>query len=186
MKSSIDRMIDDVLRREGSRYTDDPVDRGGPTKYGITQATLSEVRNRKVSAEEVEGLTEAEARAIYRKRYYYNPAIDRCPAELQPFLFDAAVNHGPKRSIMWLQMACNKLGHWDIQVDGSCGPVTQRTAKLALHACGTKLLAEMVRLRRDWYRSIVLSDQSQGRFLAGWLNRVAEFEPDAERKVEVA
>lgn len=31
------QIVDDILRREGSTFTDRPNDRGGPTKYGVTQ-----------------------------------------------------------------------------------------------------------------------------------------------------
>ena len=34
-----DDIIDGIIRREGSTYTNDPADPGGPTKYGITLAT---------------------------------------------------------------------------------------------------------------------------------------------------
>ena len=33
-----------LVREGGGRYTDVPADRGGPTKYGITQAALAEYR----------------------------------------------------------------------------------------------------------------------------------------------
>ena len=37
-------VIADVLRREGSKFTDDPHDRGGPTRFGITVKALCEYR----------------------------------------------------------------------------------------------------------------------------------------------
>lgn len=38
---TVDEMIDAIIRREGG-YVNHPADRGGPTRYGITMATLSE------------------------------------------------------------------------------------------------------------------------------------------------
>ena len=35
MSARIEEMIDDILKREGSAYTDHPKDRGGPTRYGV-------------------------------------------------------------------------------------------------------------------------------------------------------
>jgi lysozyme family protein len=51
----IDAMFDDVLRREGG-FVDHPADRGGPTKYGITQRTLGHYLGRAVDRAEVEAL----------------------------------------------------------------------------------------------------------------------------------
>lgn len=38
---TIDDIISDIIRAEGTAYTNDPRDSGGPTKYGITQAALA-------------------------------------------------------------------------------------------------------------------------------------------------
>src|SRR5690606_41674791 len=39
MEADIELIIDDIIRREGTAYTEHPSDRGGATKYGITQST---------------------------------------------------------------------------------------------------------------------------------------------------
>ena len=69
-------IIDTILRREGwPRYTNRPSDRGGPTKGGITLATLASWRKRPVTATDVAALDEAEVRAIYRARYIEEPGF---------------------------------------------------------------------------------------------------------------
>ena len=45
-------LIAELIQREGG-YVDDPDDRGGPTKYGITLATLQAWRHTPVSAADV-------------------------------------------------------------------------------------------------------------------------------------
>ena len=37
---TVTEIIDDVLEAEGSKYTNDPADPGGPTRWGITLKTL--------------------------------------------------------------------------------------------------------------------------------------------------
>jgi lysozyme family protein len=65
-------MIHDVIRREGG-FVDHPADRGGPTKFGITQKTLSRALGRQATTEDVRRLTREIAAEIYRRTYYTNP-----------------------------------------------------------------------------------------------------------------
>ena len=68
MNLSEDAIIDGILDAEGRVYTNRAADRGGPTKFGITIKTLSNWRGRVADAREVELLSEAEPRSIYRKQ----------------------------------------------------------------------------------------------------------------------
>ena len=120
MSRSVEQMIDDVIRREGG-YVDHPQDRGGPTKFGITQATLSRHLGRPASFEEVHRLERTVAAQIYRRDYYGLPQLDTLPDRIQPFMFDAAVNHGPGRAIRFVQQVCTDAGFGPLAVDGACG-----------------------------------------------------------------
>ena len=97
MSRSVEQMIDDVIRREGG-YVDHPRDRGGPTKFGITQSTLSRHLGRPASADDVRGLTPDVAADIYRRYYYEAPGLDLLPQSVQPFVFDAAVNNTDRKA----------------------------------------------------------------------------------------
>ena len=182
MSRSVEQMIDDVIRREGG-YVDHPQDRGGPTRFGITQATLSRHRGRPASAAEVRRLDRALAAEIYRRAYYEGPGIDALPARIQPFVFDAAVNHGPGRAIRFVQQVCNAAGFGPLAVDGRCGPGTRRAAAAADRAMGEWLLAALVEERRDFYLAVVERDPGQRVFLRGWLHRLAEFDVPMDRLV---
>ena len=161
-----DDLIDDILRREGG-FVDHPADRGGPTKYGITQATLANHRGRPVNVDDVRNLTETEAREIYEKLYLRQPKFDRIEYRpLQALLLDCAVNHGPVRATMWLQQAAGVLD------DGVIGPVTLE----AVHKMDGGLLYRRVLARRcRFYGRLVTRDPGQAAFAAGWAARVAEF-----------
>jgi lysozyme family protein len=67
MTTTDDAILAAILRREGG-FVNHPADRGGPTHYGITQATLQAWRGRAVSEEDVRALSVEEAKAIYRAR----------------------------------------------------------------------------------------------------------------------
>ena len=176
---TVDEMIDDVLRREGG-FVDHPLDRGGPTKYGITQKTLSRYVGRAVLRSEVEGLSEDVAREIYERNYYKAPGIDRLPEAIQPFVFDCAVNHGPRRAIKFLQSVCNQAGYTPpLDEDGALGPNTLKGVTWAEEMMGPTFLSALLEERRNFYRLIVEADPKQKVFLNGWMNRVNQFEREA-------
>lgn len=62
---TIDQLIDDVIAREGG-YTNHPADRGGPTRWGITQA----VARAHGFAGDMRVFPRDEAAAIYRRVYW--------------------------------------------------------------------------------------------------------------------
>ena len=175
MPVNVDRLIKNVLQREGG-FVNHPVDRGGPTNFGITQKTLSQYLGRAATVHEVRELSRDVAEDIYRKDYYVAPGIDTLPERIQPFVFDAAANHGPRRAIRFVQQVCNAAGFGALDVDGICGPNTRRVAAEADRVMGDWFLAALVEERRNFYHTIVRADPSQKVFLDGWLNRIAEFD----------
>jgi len=175
--TAIDEMVDDIFRREGG-FVNRSLDRGGATNLGITQRTLSRYLGRAASVEEVRNLTRDLAREIYEQNYYYGPGINKLPDPVQPFVFDSAVNHGPRRAIRFVQHVCNDAGFGPIDVDGAVGPQTLAAAASAQAAMGDVLLEALVEERRNFYLLIVRNDPTQRVFLDGWLNRLGEFEKE--------
>lgn len=182
MAHTIDGMVADILRREGG-FVHHAADRGGPTNFGITQRTLSAYLGRAATVEEVRSLSAELAAEIYRRDYFVAPRLDGLPERIQPFVFDSAVNHGPRRAVRFVQQVCGSAGFGPVAVDGICGPQTRRIATEAERAMGDWLLAALVEERRNFYRQIVASDPSQRVFLDGWMNRIAEFDVPMERLV---
>jgi len=173
----IAEMLDAVIAREGG-FVNHPADRGGATQYGITQKTLSKYLERVVTVDEVKALDLDTARDIYELRYYRQPRIDRLPEVLQPFLFDAAVNHGPRRAIKFLQAVCNEAGYGPLVVDGLMGPKTKAQAAACYEELDEWMLVALVEERQLFYLDIVEFDQSQTVFLEGWLARARTFLPE--------
>lgn len=163
---SIASMLDAIIRREGSAYTDDPYDNGGATKYGITQNTLSAWRQRDVPKDEVKALTENEARQIYTAFYLVRPGFQRLEHEdVQAMMLDAAVQHGPEAATKMLQRALK------VKDDGVLGQVTLTAA----HLMNPRRLCVMLLAQRArYYGRIITNDPTQARFAAGWMNRLGE------------
>lgn len=158
-------VIDDIIRREGSKYTNYPADRGGPTRWGITQKKLSEWRRQPVLEWDVQNLSETEARDIYRVEYVAPWGFIVNP-RLREFLIDTGVNHGVDRAKKLLQRA---LG---VEDDGDIGTET-RTALANIDAETLRLRAIAERMK--FYGRIVDQNHTQAVFIEGWLNRLAEF-----------
>lgn len=163
---SIDALIDDILVREGG-FVNHPADRGGPTHYGITQATLSRWRQQQVTVQDVQALTIEEARAIYRHDYIERPGFLRIPDErLRALLVDWGVHSGPQTAIRALQRV---LG---VRPDGVLGPVTLAALKTRPAA---DVYAVVLRWRGLWLADLLQRDPQQRAFAAGWLRRLMEF-----------
>ncbi len=175
---SIESMIKDILRREGG-YVNHPADRGGPTNFGITQKTLSLYIGRAALVSDVQSLKSDVAAEIYEQNYYYKPGVHKLPEPIRPFIFDCAVNHGPRRAIKFVQNVVNEAGREPpLDVDGAMGPNTRAGTEWSLAQMGEYFLAALIVERRNFYRVIVANNPSQRVFLRGWMNRANEFAVD--------
>ncbi|MFG7180657.1 glycoside hydrolase family 108 protein [Burkholderia pseudomallei] len=117
-----------VVGIEGG-YSTDPNDAGNwtggkrgsgtlkGTKYGISAAAYPNV--------DIENLTLDGAKALYQPDYWQVCACDQLPWPLALFVFDCAVNQGPRMAKIVLQQAL------DVKVDGAIGPVTLAAARAA-------------------------------------------------------
>lgn len=173
----IDRLLTELIDREGG-YVNHPADRGGPTKYGITE----QVARAYGYHLDMRAMTEAQAKAIYRERYWKRPGFadvaQRYP-RLAEELFDTGVNMGPRVAAIFLQRVlnvCNRTGadYPDIGVDGDIGPLTL----LALDGFKSRrgpngegvLLKGVDALQGARYISIAERNPTQEAFVVGWLD----------------
>ena len=180
-----DRLIDDLIRREGG-YINHPSDRGGPTKYGITQAVA---RENGYTGPMVD-LPIRVARRIYKRRYWDTVALDSIPHdELRLNLFDFCVHSGPARPGKALQRSLNVLNqrgrHYpDIRVDGAIGPATIGAMKALVNRRGLvayDVLAHMVGgIRQEFLIGLAERAENQEDFSWGWALRVFMLTEEAE------
>ena len=103
------RALTFVLAAEGGeKITDDPKDRGGLTRWGISQAAYPML--------DIRSLTRDQATALYRKDYWLMGCCDGLPAPIAVFHFDTAVNMGIHTANTLLQLAAG------VDPDGQIGP----------------------------------------------------------------
>jgi lysozyme family protein len=178
---NLDEMIEEVIAREGD-YVNHPADRGGPTRWGITEA----VARPQGYAGDMRKLPREEAAAIYRRLYWLKPGYDRVAGlapEVAAELFDTAVNMGPDVATGFFQRALNALNRCgrdypDLVVDRKIGPKTlgALAAFLKLRGAGGKavLLKALNALQGERYIALAESRPANEVFLYGWLaERVA-------------
>lgn len=135
--------------------SDDPDDRGGLTRYGISQASYPEL--------DITSLTRADAEAIYRDDYWAPLRCDNMPGPLACPLFDAGVNQGVRSSARMLQSIVG------VTIDGFIGPKT--TQAVNDYPSITALVAEFTLARVHRYASIAGKRKSQRKYLFGWIRR---------------
>ncbi len=171
---SIEDMINEVLKKEGG-FVNHPADKGGPTNRGITLNTLSKWLGYPAHLEDIRNITVDTAKEIYRKNYFYNPGINELPIEIQPLIFDSAINHGPSRAIKFVQLVINKAGFGHVSIDGIMGPKTKMKSFQALDEMNDYFINALVDERILFYKKIVLNDSSQSVFFKGWISRAESF-----------
>lgn len=177
IRSIEDLMIDDILEREGSEFTNDPLDRGGATKFGITQRTWTQYVNLFPLAApiDVANITEPEARKFYAVMYY-RPLAWINDIELRELVLDSAVNCGAELAVKWLQRASSCLA-----IDGVIGPETRMRVNEFGNATrgidAGPLRRMVIDQREDHYIAVCKRDPSQLRFLSGWMKRLRMLRP---------
>jgi lysozyme family protein len=177
----VDELIDELIEREGG-FVSHPADRGGPTRYGITEA----VARAHGYAGAMNQLPRDEAAAIYRRLYWLRPRFDQV-AERAPRvaaeLFDTGANMGPAVAATFLQRALTALNRGgkdfpDLVPDGRIGPATLTALDSFLEARGnrggeTVMLRALEALQGERYLRLAEKRPANEAFLYGWLaNRI--------------
>jgi lysozyme family protein len=172
----IDELIEAVIDREGD-YADRADDRGGATRFGITEA----VARANGYAGDMRHFGRPAAAAIYRRIYWQRPRFDtlaaRAPA-LAAELFDTGVNMGPDVAATFLQRALNALNRGasdypDLAIDGRVGTATLAALDHFLATRGargeTVLVKAVDALQGERYLALAERRPANEAFLYGWL-----------------
>lgn len=149
-----------VLISEGGT-NDDPVDRGGLTKWGISEKQYPKL--------DIANLSLETAKHIYYNDYWRKNKCGLMPPDLATVLFDSSVNCGQPSGSKWLQMSSNKLGS-TLLVDGIIGDLTMfEVRKYSSNRLLDLIIAE--RLKR--YVWLLDEYPEQKKYIKGWIDRVS-------------
>ena len=172
-----DRLIEELIEREGG-YVNHTADKGGPTRFGITEA----VARAHGYSGPMSLLPRDEAVAIYRRLYWLRPGFDaiaRRAPEVAAELFDTGANMGPAVTTTFLQRALTALNrngkdYPDLVPDGRAGPRTLAALDGFLEARGksggqTVLLRALEALQGERYLRLAERRPANEAFLYGWL-----------------
>lgn len=147
-----------IAREGGATITNDPVDRGGLTKYGISQRAYPDL--------DIANLTEDQAIAIYKRDYWDALRLSEIShTGVAAAIFDTAVNMGSGTAAKMAQ------GLAGVPVDGKIGPVSITAIN---RTDGTIFLPMFVLARIERRSEICTRDPKQKRFLHGWIKRDLE------------
>ena len=163
-----------TLKFEGG-FVHHPLDRGGPTKFGITMGALSPHLGRKATEEDIRKLTRRDAvkfYTAYAQRYGINKVSSRVVADQ---VFDCAVHHGPRRAVMWLQRAVGYeplVAVRKLKIDGVLG---SKTRAAVTRANVRKVNNQIVKYRAQFMARIVARRPDQSVFISGWIRRALSY-----------
>lgn len=174
----LEAQLDALVQREGG-YVNHPADRGGPTRWGITE----QVARAFGYTGAMKDLPVARAKDIYRERYWEDPnfdeVADRYP-EVAEELFDTGVNMGTSVASKFLQRGLNLMNRGagdypDILADGRIGKITISTLdryKAKRGSRGGEVLRKTLNgFQLERYAAIVEANPSQEAFMYGWVDQ---------------
>jgi len=152
-----------LLALEGG-FVNHKHDRGGQTKFGISQRQYPDV--------DIKNLTKEKAMAITKKDYWDVLCCDAFEyGELKLELLDFGFVAGTSRCARYLQQALNLMG-FKTEVDSIVGPDTVRQANSASVKYQKALLAAVRGFEFEHFKRLALKSKTQKAFIKGWLARI--------------
>lgn len=181
MSETIDQMISEIIAHEGgAKFAETPGDAGGATKYGISLRFVQGIPGAKfdlngdgvTDARDIQLIDYDRAAGLYRQYFYQMPMIYTLEPNIQPMIFDEAVNMGTVHAIGCLQKAVL------VPADGHIGELTRTSLTAVVNRLGRSsvqnLIVDQFVAR---YHAIVAANPGQEKFLNGWLNRANSWRP---------
>ena len=151
-----DAIVKTLAREGGAKFTDVASDKGGATKYGISQAAYPTL--------DIRNLTEQQARDIYKRDYWDVVCGDTIKSQLvAENIFDTAVNMGVRTA--------SKLAQVCMDITPADGIIGSKSVAVINAHDEHQFLAAYTLAKIARYAYICNKDNTQTKFLLGWINR---------------
>lgn len=187
--SNFDQAINVILEHEGyDKFTNDPADPGGATKWGISlRFVRTELnidtdgdgykdgdldRDGDLDLDDIRNINKEQAVSIYRRQFWDRMQIDKIPDQrVATKVFDAGVNMGRVWGIVLLQRSFRAVG-WPLIDDGRLGPQTEQViaASETNGLWGVTLIAYRSEMAGR-YRELMSKNPVLEKYRRGWLRR---------------
>ena len=158
-----------ILSWEGKKYTNNPTDKGGPTKYGVTLDTWKKHGrdldgDGVITEEDVKLITEADATRVMKEQYWDLVHADEIHSQsIANLIVDFVWGAGRKNAVTIIQEVVG------VERDGIMGNITIG----AINAQDPVDLFNRLHARRQvYYQNVVKAHPEQATFLKGWLRRL--------------
>lgn len=154
-------------------YSNDKLDPGGETKFGITKATAS-ANN---FTGDLKLLTLNDAMTIYKNEYWDKSRLSECDnQDVANELFDTSVNCGIETAVIICQKTLNLMNQngtlWpDIPVDGHIGLVTMGCINRCSFNKANLLIKVLNALQVAHYADLAEKNPKLERFFNGWCDK---------------
>ncbi len=179
-----DECFDYVFERETKRndpdfVSDDPNDRGGITKYGISLRFLKSLSYddlkqvsifEDVNENTIRNLTKSQAKELYRHQFWLKaPFSEIRNKNICSYIFDMACNMGISPAIKCTQRAIWSVMQKKLMLidDGILGKDTLEL----INKCALFILPALRSERASYYRLTAEKHSDQQKNLPGWLSR---------------
>ena len=157
-------MLNFLFQSEGG-YTNDPNDHGGKTTWGITEG---EARSHGYTGD-MRNLTQDFAKNIYWTDYYLANNLDKIKDERVALaILDISVTGGIGRGIQLARRALKSMG---VNIEENT-KANQEFIDAVNSVDPLQFCHAYAQIQRAFYNSIVQHNETQRKFLKGWLNRV--------------
>jgi len=145
-----------LAKEGGAKFTDIASDRGGATKYGISQAAYPNL--------DIRNLSEQQARDIYKRDYWDRVRADDIDSDIiADNIFDTAVNMGVRTA--------SRLAQVTLDIEPADGIIGSQSLNIINAASDETFITHFTIAKIARYANICMRDRSQSKFLLGWVNR---------------
>jgi lysozyme family protein len=151
-----DAIVKTLAKEGGAKFTDIANDKGGATKYGISQTAYPHL--------DIRNLTEQQAREIYKRDYWDRIGGDAIKSQaIAENIFDTAVNMGSRTTSRLVQVTLDITPADGVIGSASIAVINKQQEEIFI---AHFTLAKIAR-----YAKICMADKTQSKFLLGWINR---------------